>query len=83
MLSRQSSGHHHIGISPRRVSNDYALPDLLETEDNGAVRAYVPGLPVYAAADSHAKAERAIRATLTEHLSAHPTRRPRPRGTGV
>lgn len=41
-------------------------PIVLETEENGAVSAYVPGLPVYAAAESHAKAERAIRAVLTE-----------------
>ena len=26
-------------------------PIVLETEENGAVSAYVPGLPVYAAAD--------------------------------
>ena len=51
-------------------------PVVLETEDNGAVSAYVPGLPVYAAADSHARAERAIRAILTEYLSAHPASRP-------
>ena len=51
-------------------------PIVLETEDNGAVSAYVPGLPVYAAADSHARAERAIRAILTEYLSAHPASRP-------
>ena len=51
-------------------------PIVLETEDNGAVSAYVPGLPVYAAADSHAKAERVIRALLTEYLNAHPARRP-------
>lgn len=51
-------------------------PIVLETEENGAVSAYVPGLPVYAAADSHAKAERAIRAVLTEYLNAHPTSRP-------
>ncbi len=51
-------------------------PIVLETEDNGAVSAYVPGLPVYAAADSHARAERAIRALLTEYLSAHPASRP-------
>ena len=36
-------------------------PIVLETEDNGAVSTYVPGLPVYAAADSHATAERVIR----------------------
>lgn len=51
-------------------------PIVFETEDNGAVSAYVPGLPVYAAADSHAKAERAIRGILMEYLSAHPTSRP-------
>ncbi len=47
-------------------------PIVLETETSGAVSAYVPGLPVYAAADSHAKAERAIRAVLTAYLEAHP-----------
>ena len=36
----------------------------------------MPGLPVYAAADSHAKAERAIRAVLAEYLKAHPASRP-------
>jgi predicted RNase H-like HicB family nuclease len=51
-------------------------PIVFETEGDGAVSAYVPGLPVYAAADSHAKAERAIRAVLTEYLNAHPTSRP-------
>ncbi len=51
-------------------------PIVLETEENGAVSAYVPGLPVYAAADSHAKAERAIRAVLAEYLNAHPASRP-------
>jgi predicted RNase H-like HicB family nuclease len=51
-------------------------PIVLETEESGAVSAYVPGLPVYAAADSHAKAERVIRAVLTEYLNAHPTSRP-------
>ena len=47
-------------------------PIVLETEANGVVSAYVPGLPVYAAADSHTKAERAIRAVLTAYLEAHP-----------
>jgi hypothetical protein len=51
-------------------------PIVLETEDSGAVSAYVPGLPVYAAAETHAKAERAIRALLTEYLHAHPATRP-------
>ena len=40
-------------------------PIVLETEENGTVSAYAPGLPVYAAADSHAQAERAIRGVLT------------------
>lgn len=51
-------------------------PIVLEAEDNGTTSAYVPGLPVYAAADSAAKAERAIRVVLTAHLEAHPNSRP-------
>ena len=51
-------------------------PIVLETEGNGAVSAYVPGLPVYAVAESPAKAERAIRAVLTAYLEAHPASRP-------
>ena len=50
-------------------------PIVLETEESGAVSAYVPGLPVYAAAETHAKAERAIRGVLTEYLHAHPASR--------
>jgi predicted RNase H-like HicB family nuclease len=48
------------------------FPIVLETETSGAVSAYVPGLPVYAAADTRAKAERAIRTTLAAYLAAHP-----------
>lgn len=51
-------------------------PIVLETEDSGAVSAYVPGLPVYAAADTHAQAERAIRTVLAAYLDAHPGSRP-------
>jgi predicted RNase H-like HicB family nuclease len=51
-------------------------PVVLETEASGAVSAYVPGLPVYAAAETPAKAERAIRAVLTAYLTAHPDSRP-------
>jgi hypothetical protein len=51
-------------------------PIVLETEDSGAVSAYGPGLPVYAAAETHAKAECAIRDLLTEYLHAHPASRP-------
>jgi len=47
-------------------------PIVLETEASGVVSAYVPGLPVYAAADSYTKAERAIRTVLTAYLDAHP-----------
>ena len=54
-------------------------PIVLETEDSGAVSAYVPGLPVYAAADTHAKAERAIRTVLTAYLATHPDSRPEAR----
>jgi len=55
------------------------FPIVLETEEDGAVSAYVPGLPVYAAADSHAKAERAIRGVLAAYLKAHPESRPEAR----
>lgn len=51
-------------------------PIVLEAEDNGSISAYVPGLPVYAAANSAAKAERAIRAVLSHYLKAHPDSRP-------
>jgi predicted RNase H-like HicB family nuclease len=54
-------------------------PIVLETETSGAISAYVPGLPVYAAADSFAKAERAIRIVLTAYLEAHPRSRSRAR----
>ena len=54
-------------------------PIVLETEDSGAVSAYVPGLPVYAAADTHTKAERAIRTVLAAYLDAHPHSRPEAR----
>ena len=51
-------------------------PIVLETETSGAVSAYVPGLPVFAAADSRARAERAIRAVLAAYLEVHPESRP-------
>ena len=46
-------------------------PIVFETEASGAVSAHVPGLPVYAAADSYAKAERAIRGLLAAYLQSH------------
>ena len=51
-------------------------PIVLETETSGAVSAYVPGLPVYAAAETRLKAEQAIRATLAAYLGAHPQSAP-------
>ena len=51
-------------------------PIVFEREDSGAISAYVPGLPVYAAADTHGDAERAIRHLLTAYLQVHPTARP-------
>ena len=47
-------------------------PIVLETEASGAVSAYVPGLPVYAAADTHKQAERAVRDVLVAYLAVHP-----------
>jgi predicted RNase H-like HicB family nuclease len=54
-------------------------PIVLEIEDDGAVSAYVPGMPVYAAADTHAKAERAIRGLLEAYLQEHPSTKPEAR----
>ena len=47
-------------------------PIVIETETSGAVGAYVPGLPVFAAANTRTKAEQAIRETLAAYLEAHP-----------
>jgi len=47
-------------------------PIVIETETSGAVSAYVPGLPVFAAANTRSKAEQAIRETLAAYLEAHP-----------
>lgn len=51
-------------------------PIVFERESTGAISAYVPGLPVYAAADTHRKAEQSIRSVLTAYLKAHPDSRP-------
>jgi predicted RNase H-like HicB family nuclease len=49
----------------------WSYPVVFETEDNGAISAYVPDLPgVYAAADTRVQAERGIRAALRAHLTA-------------
>jgi predicted RNase H-like HicB family nuclease len=44
-------------------------PIVLETEESGAISAYVPGLPVYAAANTVAKAERALKELLALYLA--------------
>ena len=51
-------------------------PIVFEREDSGAISAYVPGMPLYAAADTRADAERAIRHLLIAYLDAHPAARP-------
>jgi predicted RNase H-like HicB family nuclease len=43
-------------------------PIVFETEDSGAISAYVPGLPVYAAADTAKEAEDAIRDLLALYV---------------
>lgn len=52
------------------------FPVVLDTEENGAVSAFVPGLPVYAAADTRQAAETAIRDLLRAYLEVHPAARP-------
>lgn len=48
------------------------FPIVFEKEDSGAISAFVPGLPVYAAANTRPQAERAIQNTLEAYLEAHP-----------
>jgi hypothetical protein len=67
-------GQPHPARGRHHMTRHY--PIVFEREDNGAVSAYVPGLPVYAAADTHGDAERAIRHVLAAYLDAHPTARP-------
>jgi predicted RNase H-like HicB family nuclease len=57
------------------VTTNY-YPIVIETEESGAVSAYVPGLPVFAAADTRPKAEQAIRDVLSAYLDAHPESAP-------
>jgi hypothetical protein len=47
-------------------------PIVFEPETTGVISAYVPGVPVYAQGANRARAERAIRSTLTAYLEAHP-----------
>lgn len=43
-------------------------PIVFEAEDTGAITAYVPGLPVYAAADTAEEAEDAVRDLLSLYV---------------
>lgn len=52
------------------------FPIIFETEESGAISAYVAGLPVYAQGATQSKAERAIRKTLAVYLEAHPETKP-------
>jgi len=45
-----------------------SYPIVFEREASGAVTAYVPGLPVYAAADTPLEAEESIRGLLVSYL---------------
>ncbi len=60
-------------------------PIVFEVEDSGAVSAYVPGLPVYAAGDTAEEAENAVRellALFVDDRRAHGLALPEPQ-TGV
>lgn len=46
---------------------------VFETEESGAISVYVPGLPVYAAADTRRKTETAIQEVLAAYLAEHGT----------
>jgi antitoxin HigA-1 len=61
-------------IKPQtRAGRKTAPPRIvIYREENGAFSAYVPGLPIYAAADTRAEAERAIRRLLTAYLAETP-----------
>ena len=48
------------------------FPIVFEPEANGAISAYVVGLPVYAQTMSVRETARAIRSTLAAYLAAHP-----------
>lgn len=48
------------------------FPIVFEPEANGAISAYVVGLPVYAQAMTARATARAIRATLAAYLEANP-----------
>jgi hypothetical protein len=50
-------------------------PIVLKDEPSGTVSAFVVGLPVYAVAETRAKAVQAIHAILAAYLAEHPEAR--------
>jgi len=52
-------------------------PVVFEQEESGAISGYVPGLPLYVAADTRAQAERAMRGLLEAYFAEHGGRAPR------
>ena len=52
------------------MTQRYAI--VIEQEESGAFSAYVPGLPVYAAADTKVAATEAVRSTLEAYLESNP-----------
>ncbi len=51
-----------------------SYPIVFEAEESGAISAYVPGLPVYAAADTAQEAEKAVRELLALYVEDRETR---------
>ena len=51
-----------------------SYPIVFEAEESGAISAYVPGLPVYAAADTAEAAEKALRELLALYVEDRATR---------
>lgn len=52
------------------------FPVVFEKEATGAVSAFIPGLPVYAVADTRRRAAKAIRELLAAYLMDHPDTEP-------
>jgi hypothetical protein len=48
------------------------FPVVFETEANGAISAFIPGLPIYAAADTRRQAAQAIRQMVEHYLELDP-----------
>jgi predicted RNase H-like HicB family nuclease len=64
---RRAFGQAHT--ARRGVGMTTRYPIVFEVEETGAVSAYVPDLPVYAAADTAEEAERKVRSVLAHYLA--------------